>query len=127
MNSNFVGIIGLIGTALLIVLFILAIGTKSRRWSTQTSVNAEPRPNNAAPPIIGSYILATRYGNDDTLEADANHYYFTHDTGGDLCVWKFKKPNAVTEAQIIEAFNETTGFMGWIEHNGGKPQITGWW
>ena len=43
------------------------------------------------------------------------------------CGWKFKKPNAVTEAQFIEAFNETAGFVGWIERKGGKPQITGWW
>ena len=77
--------------------------------------------------VVGDRLIASRYGNDDTLEADDEFYYFTHDTGGDLCAWKFKKPPAVTEQQMIDVFNSERAFLNWVSHQGSDVEVTYWW
>ena len=127
MDSDITGLVGLLGSLILITIYIFAVRTKSVRRVGEIPRNAQPNSNVSGQPVIGTRILATRYGNDDTLEADENYYYFTHDTGGDLCAWKFKKPKRVSEKQMVEAFNTKQAFLGWIESKGADPQVTPWW
>ena len=60
-------------------------------------------------PVIGNRT-AVRYGNDDTLEADAN-YYNTHDTS-DICAWKSAMPSDFW--RLIEILPKRICFwVGW--------------
>ena len=78
-------------------------------------------------PVVGDRLIASRYGNDDTLETDDEYYYFTHDTGGDLCAWKFKRPPRVTEQQIVDAFKTQSAFLRWMSEKGSRIEVTPWW
>ena len=122
MDSDITGLVGLLGSLILITIYIFAVRTKSVRRVGEIPRNAQPNFN-VSGQVIGTRILATRYGNDDTLEADENYYYFTHDTGGD----RSSKPKRVSEKQMVEAFNTKQAFLGWIESKGADPQVTPWW
>ncbi len=78
-------------------------------------------------PVVGKRLIASRYGNDDTFEADDEFYYFTHDTGGDLCAWRFKKPDRVNEQQMLQAFQTERNFLQWIQSKGSEISIQYWW
>lgn len=127
MSAEYTGLIGVLISAGLVIFYLLGIRFRSKR-----SANARSHGETAVQPImgnpvIGDRILAMRHGMDDTLELDTKHYYFTHDTGGDLCAWHFKKPAYLTEEQLILKFNNEPRFLTWLENQGVAVRVTQWW
>ena len=127
MGNQLVGITGLLFVSALLVAYAMALGSKQHRVSSVSQSMTQATNLQSGVPVIGNRILAVRYGNDDTLEADANYYYFTHDTGGDICAWKFKMPSQTSEKQLIEVFAKEDLFLGWLEAKGAKTTVTQWW
>ena len=85
-----------------------------------------PGPRDYVKPICGDRLLATR-NNDDGLEADRWYYYITSDNHKDLRVWKFVKPNHLTEQQIVDAYHlYSPGFRGWLSDNGIEDEEHDW-
>ena len=127
MGNELVGITGLLFVLALLVAYAMALGSNQHRVSSVSQSMTQVTKLQSGGPVIGNRILAVRYGNDDTLEADTNHYYFTHDTGGDICAWKFKKPPLTSEKELIEIFVKEDMFLGWLEAQGSKTTVTQWW
>ena len=112
MDSDITGLVGLLGSLILITIYIFAVRTKSVRRVGEIPRNAQPNFNVSGQPVIGTRILATRYGNDDTLEADENYYYFTHDTGGDLCAQVQKNPKESVKSRWLR--RSTQNKHSWV-------------
>ena len=127
MGNELVGITGLLFVSALLVAYAMALGSNQHRVSSVSQSMMQVTKLQSGVPVIGNRILAVRYGNDDTLEADTNHYYFTHDTGGDICAWKFKMPPLTSEKELIEIFAKEDLFLGWLEAKGSKTTVTQWW
>ena len=127
MSNEFVGVTGLLFVTALLVAYALALGSKRHRVSSVSQSVKQATKLQSVVPVIGNRILAERYNQHDTLEADTDYYYFTHDTGGDICVWKFKMPPLTSEEQLIQIFTQEDMFLRWVEAKGSKTTVTQWW
>lgn len=76
--------------------------------------------------VCGDRLLANR-GNDDGLEVDDTFFYFTHDNGRDLTVWRFARSKNIAEQEVVDAFHDyPKAFREWLMEKGIEDEDYDW-
>ena len=76
--------------------------------------------------MCGDRLLANR-GNDDGLEVDDTFFYFTHDNGRDLTVWRFARSKNIAEQEVVDAFHDyPKAFREWLMEKGIEDEDYDW-